>query len=189
MHTRHFGRFATLSLALGLGGIAVELRADPPKPATTDCARVMGGAGMEPGMMGGMGPGMMGMGHGMMGGGMGHGMMGGPGMGMDWGVGLDLTAEQRTQINKIHDETRKTRWALMGELMDKQAELRDLYQAPGQDSAAIDAARRGLGALQQKLYETSVQAHRRMRDVLTKEQQQKLRACWAESWDPGSSRQ
>ncbi|HUX90668.1 MAG TPA: periplasmic heavy metal sensor [Gallionellaceae bacterium] len=149
---------------------------------------------MGPGMMGGgygMGPGMMWdgnpmgrhMGPGMMGGygygGMGPGMMGGR---MGLFEALDLTDEQQAKINKIQDETRKTNWALMGEIMDQQSELRDLYAAPKQDSAAIDKAYKKLGQMQQKMYDTGVEAQKRMEAILTKEQQEKLRKYSRRGW-------
>ena len=193
--TRYFSRFAACSLALALSATAPGLRAaDPPNPNPScpngsgmmGCYGAgpagMGGYGMGPGMMGGygMGPGMMGgyggygMGPGMMGGyGMGHGMMG-----PYWGSGLDLTQEQQTRVNQIQDETRKAHWTLMGEMMNQQARLRDLNLAPKRDDAAIDAAYKEFGKLHQKMYESSVEAHKRMEAVLTKEQQEKLRTYW-----------
>ena len=205
--TRHFTRLAACSLALALTGMASPLlAADPPTPpcqggpGTPGCngwgpgmMGGYGGYGMGPGMMGGyggygMGPGMMGgggygMGPGMMGGG-GYGMMGGYGMGPGmmmgpyWGSGLNLSAEQQARINKIQDETRKAHWALMGEMMNQQARLRDLNLAPKRDNAAIDAAYKEFGTLQQKMYDSAVAAQKRMEAVLTKEQQEKLRTYW-----------
>jgi Spy/CpxP family protein refolding chaperone len=134
---------------------------------------MMGGYGMGPGMMGGYG-----MGPGMMGGyGMGPGMMGGYG-------GLDLSDEQQTQVNKIQDETRKAHWALMGEMMDQQARLRDLNRAPKRDNAAIDQASNEFGKLHKRLYDSSVEAQKRMEAVLTKEQQEKLRTYCRKGWAP-----
>jgi Spy/CpxP family protein refolding chaperone len=137
-----------------------------------------GGWGMGPGMMGGdcgMGPGMMGggygMGSGMMGGGygMGPGMMGG-GYGMGPQGLSGLSADQRTQIAKIQDETRKKNWELMGQVMDEQARLRDLYNAPKQDSAAITNANKKISELQRRMYESAAEAHKRMEAVLSKKQ-------------------
>jgi Spy/CpxP family protein refolding chaperone len=142
---------------------------------------MMGGYGMGPGTMGGygMGPGMMGgygMGMGMGGYGMGSGMMGGYGMGPH---GLsDLSAEQRTKITKIQDETRKKHWDLMGQAMDEQARLRDMYDAPKRDTAAISNAHKKISELQRRMYETSADAHKRMEAVLTKEQQEKSWRFW-----------
>jgi len=199
---RHFIRLAACSLALAVTGMASPLQAaDPPTPpcqsglGTPGCygggpgtMGGYGGYGMGPGMMGGyggygMGPGMMGgyggygMGPGMMGGYGGYGM--GPGMmGPYWGSGLDLSVEQQAKVNKIQDETRKAHWALMGEMMNQQARLRDLYQAPKRDDAAIDRANKEIGKLQQQMYDSSVAAQKRMEAVLTKEQQEKLRTYW-----------
>jgi len=188
-NTRRFKRLAACSLAIALTGPAQSVLADgQTKPPCQDNPGMMGGYGMGPGMMGGYG-----MGPGMMGGyGMNPGMMGGYGMGpgmMDgyWGSWLDLTEEQLATINKIHEETRKAHWALMYEMLNQQARLRELYQAPTRDNAAIDAATKEFGKLQQQMYDSAVDAHKRMEGVLTKEQQerlQKLRTYWQRRWAP-----
>jgi Spy/CpxP family protein refolding chaperone len=185
--------FPLLLGALILGAPSVQAQAAAPSEgkaaaggkdaATNDYRCPMGsGYGMGPGMTGGygMGPGMMGgygMGPGMMGGyGMGPGMMGGTGMGPR---GLpDLTADQRTKIAKIRDETRKKNWELMGQLMDEQTRLGDLYEAPKQDSDAIGASYKKITELQRKMYESAADAHKRMEAVLTPEQKEK----WWRSW-------
>jgi Spy/CpxP family protein refolding chaperone len=137
------------------------------------------GYGMHPGMMGygyGMHPGMMGygMGPGMMGGyGMGPGMMGPGGRGM-----ADLTPEQRKQIGKLQDETRKKNWELMGQVMDEQARLRDQYDAPKPDSDAVASSQKKINDLQRQMYENANKAHERMEAVLTKEQKEKSWRFW-----------
>ena len=178
-NTRHFSRLAACSLALVLSGTAPALQAaDQPSPPYQNGPGWMGDYGMGPGMMGGYGG--YGMGHGMMGGyGMGSGMMG-----PCWGSGLGLTEDQQARINRIQDETRKSHWALMNEMMNQQARLRDLYQAPKRDNAAIDAAYKEFGKLQQQKYDSSVEAQKRMEAVLTKEQQEKQRTCWRRGWTP-----
>lgn len=142
------------------------------------------GYGMGPGMMGPgmMGGGMMGdgygMGPGMMGGyGMGPGMMGGGMMGGPRGL-PDLTADQRAKIATIRDETRRRNWAVMGQLMDEQARLGDLYDAPKQDSDAISASYKKISELQRKMYESAADAHKRMEAVLTQEQKEKWWRFW-----------
>ncbi len=196
--TGSFSRLAACCLAVALAGTAPALQAEQAKPTCPDGPGMMGGYGMGQGMMGGygMGPGMMGgqgMGPGMMGM-MGGGMMGGQGMGPGmmmgpyWGSGLDLTDEQQAKINKIQDDTRKSHWNLMGEMMDKQARLRDLYQAPKRNDAAIDAANKDIGKLQQKMYDSSVEAQKRMEAVLTKEQQEKLRTYWRRGPKPDTAK-
>lgn len=133
------------------------------------------GYGYGPGMMGGgYGPGMMGggfgSGRGMMGGG--YGMMG---YGGGWVDALGLSDDQKSKINRIQDETRHEHWALMGTMMDQQAKLRDLYEAPKRDSAAIDETYKSIGDLRQKMLDSSVSARKRMEAVLTSKQLEKLR--------------
>ncbi len=160
---RFIARLAIPALAVALLGSAPPLLAAQPKNPPPSDGYGGWGPGMGPGMMGGYGMGM----------GMGPGMMGGHRW--RWGRGLDLTDEQRTSINKIQDETRKSHWALMGEMMDQQAKLRDLHEAPKRDQEAIDETYKAIGNLHQQMYDSSVDARKRIEAVLTKEQQEKLR--------------
>ncbi|AHI64907.1 Spy/CpxP family protein refolding chaperone [Burkholderia thailandensis] len=172
--------------SLGMPSAPAAPASAPDASAQTPCGRGYGyGYGMGPGMMGG------GYGRGMMGGyGMGPGMMRGYGPGMMMGFGggpgdLDLTTEQRAKINRIQDETRKTHWALMGNMMDQQAKLRDLYDAPKHDSAAIDETSKAIGSLRQKMIDSSVDARKKMEAVLTSKQLDKLRAYEKQANDMG----
>ncbi|MGC1454753.1 MAG: Spy/CpxP family protein refolding chaperone [Nitrospirota bacterium] len=115
---------------------------------------------------------MMGSGSGLgcgMGGMQGMGMMG-PGV---FG-GLDLTAEQRTKINKIQDEMRKQHWALMGKIMEEQAKLRDLYDEDLLEAKKITAVSDAIHAYRKQMIESRIDAFNRMREVLTKEQREQL---------------
>ena len=76
----------------------------------------------------------------------------------------------------------------MNEMMNQQARLRDLNLAPKRDSAAIDAAYKEFGKLQQQMYDSAVAAHKRMEAVLTKEQQEKLHTFWRRGWAPNNSK-
>jgi Spy/CpxP family protein refolding chaperone len=129
----------------------------------------MGGGGMMggggPGMMGGGGPGMMGGGPGMM----------GPGRMLS---GLDLTEDQTTQVQKIHDDLRRRNWAVRGGLMEERVKLRDLYAAPNFDQAAIAAVYKRIGELRQQMLESRLQAHAATEKVLTAEQREQLRSRW-----------
>lgn len=136
-----------------------------------------------PGMMGGYGRGRYGYGPGMMGayggGGWGMGgMMGFAGPGMMGGslYALDLSDQQRTQINQIQDEVRKKNWDVMGKLIDEQAHLRDLYAAEKRDPAAIGKQTVRMAELQRQLVEASVEAHNRIEALLSKEQKGRLRS-------------
>ncbi|BCG04659.1 hypothetical protein PPGU19_092270 (plasmid) [Paraburkholderia sp. PGU19] len=134
------------------------------------------GCGGGPGMIGGAGPG-----GGMMGYGMGPGMMRGFGMGSGMGFNawtgtLDLTDAQRVKINQIQDDTRKTHWTLMGNMLDQQARLRDLYEAPKRDSAEITKTYKAIDAIRQKMFDSSIDARKRIEALLTAQQQEKLRS-------------
>ncbi len=175
-------QLAACALALTLGGASAPLLAadaqTPPPAADNGPPYGMGPGMMEGGYGGwGMGPGMMGdygMGPGMMGGSGVWGMRGGHG----WRKWLNLTDAQQARINKIQDEARKARWALMGTMMDEQAKLRDLYLAPKQDEAAIKATYQALGKLHEQMFDISARAQEHMEAVLTKEQREKLRRYW-----------
>lgn len=177
--------------ALAVAGAALVSLTVAPTPALAQASGAKSSRGRDaygpgPGMMGGgYGPGRMGYGYGMgmMGAGPGSGMMGGefgggPGMmgyGGGWWDALGLSDEQRTKINRIQDDTRHAHWALMNSMMDEQAKLRDLYEAPKRDSAAIDDTYKTIGELRQKMIDSSVEAHKRMEAVLTSKQLEKLR--------------
>jgi len=172
----HLQIFSIILAASLLGAIANLSAAEPDSDWQNNMgAGMMGGYGMGPGMMGGYGSGY-GMGPGMMGGyGMGHGMM---------GFGnfrrLDLSAEQRSKITPIRKEMRIKQWALMGEMMDAQDKLQELYDADMQDSAAINKQYKVIEDLRRQMVDNSVDAHNRINSILTKEQREKFR-----DWDRG----
>lgn len=149
--------------------------------------------GMGPGMMGGYGPGY-GMGSGMMGSyGMGPGMMGGyePGYGMGHGMmgwgnfrELNLSEEQKTKITQIRYEMRTKQWAVMGEMMDAQDKLQELYDADKQDSAAINKQYKVIEDLRRQMVDNSVDVHNRINSILTKEQREKSRDWSGRGYGP-----
>ena len=142
-----------------------------------------GGYGMGPGMMGGYGGGY-GMGPGMMGGYGGYGM--GPGM-MGYGAlnGLDLSDEQRSKIDKIFDAERKQHWGIMGQMLEAQNKLRDLYNADQPDPKKVGAAYGQIAKLRQQMLETHVQASNQVQQVLTKEQREQLQQWRRGGWGWG----
>jgi Spy/CpxP family protein refolding chaperone len=138
---------------------------------------------MGPGMMGGYGPGY-GMGPGMMGGyGPGYGM--GPGM-MGWGNyrGLNLSEDQKSKITQIQKEVRTKQWAVMGEMMDAQDKLQELYDTDKQDSAAINKQYKVIEDLRRRMVDNSVDAHNRINSILTKEQREKAREWGGRGYGP-----
>lgn len=158
--------FSLVGIAVASAALA-QSPASPPRGA---------GPWGGPGMMGGWGGGA-----GMMGYGPGRGMMRGYGMGPGammsdaWAGGLDLSEEQRTKIHQIQDETRKRHWTLMGSMLDQQAKLRDLYEAPQRDTAAIDSTYKAIDGMRQQMIDSSADARKRIEAVLTKKQLDQLR--------------
>ena len=135
---------------------------------------MMGRGMMGPGTMGGqgmMGPGM-GMGQGMMGPGMGQGMM---------APDLDLSDEQRSQINKIHTDARKKQFDLAKQMRSEQRKLQALYDTDKPDREAIRAQRKKIQDLQLQVMQNHMTAHNEMDDVLTDEQREQLR-YWGHGW-------
>lgn len=88
---------------------------------------------------------------------------------------LDLTSEQRTQIDKIQNETRSRNWDVLGKVMDAQAKLRELYAADKLDAKAIGAAYANYAKAQQQIIEAQAEATNRMIAVLTAEQREELK--------------
>lgn len=138
---------------------------------------------------GGMGPGMMGMDHGMMGGmmrgyGMGPGMMG-PGMMGGYGAGQgmpNLTEQQQNKMVQIQEEVRKKHWDLMGKMNAEQMKLQQLYYSSKRDPAAIEAQHKQIYQLQREMDESWLDAQGRMDAVLTKEQKERLRGGYGPGW-------
>ena len=138
------------------------------------------GYGMGPGMMGGYGPGY-GIGPGMMGGygpgyGMGPGMMGGFGAG--FGYGVDLTDEQRAKISDIRREVSRKHWELMGKMHEEGGPM---YEAFGSGAFDEKAARKAYAAMTEahkQMFETSLDARKRIEAVLTPEQREQMRRGW-----------
>ena len=144
---------------------------------------MMGDCGHGIGMMGGygsgygMGPGMMdGYGHGY---GMGHGMMG-------WGNfrGLDLSKDQKAKVRQIRHEMRKKQWAIMGQMMDAHDKLQDLYDADKQDSEAIKKQYKVIEDLRLQMMDNSVDAHKQINGILTREQREKFQEWGGRGYGP-----
>jgi Spy/CpxP family protein refolding chaperone len=128
---------------------------------------MMGGQGMGPGMMG------PGMGQGMMGPGMGQGMLAQP--------NLDLSDEQRSQIDKIRTDARKKQLDLAKQMRSEQRKLQALYDTDKPDREAIRAERKKIQDLQLQVMQNHMTAHNEMDDVLTDEQREQLR-YWGHGW-------
>ena len=194
MDSGRLGAVTVLTAMLGLAGPALAQRDAGPGPAPG--ARAPGGPGLGPMHGWGMGPGMMGgwgMGAGMMGGGYGMGpeMMGGwsmgPGLG-GYGLGgigmLDLSPAQRTKLNAIADDLRKKHWALLGQIQDDEAKLRDLSAQAEPDPKAVGSVYVHMSKLRQQMIEAHETAMDQARAVLTPEQRGQLDRWQLDSWGP-----
>lgn len=136
-------------------------------------------AQMGPGMMGeygwGMGPGMMG------GYGPGGGMMG-PGMWGGYGLQSSLTDEQHSKIAAIQDDFARKRWDLMGRMEEESFKLQQFYSAGKRDESAINAVYKRMSELRRQMFDTNVDARKKMEAVLTKEQREQMRRGWRGGW-------
>ena len=176
----------------GTSGPPARQSAEPRPPAAGNYGPGYGpgygrgrGRGMMGGWDGGYGPGMMGRwsgeyGPGMMNGwgggwggeyGMGPGMMRGRGLAA---IGLDLSAEQETRIEKIHAEVADARWRLAGQVFAAMGELHELLADEAPDRTAVQAAYRKLSDLRLQQLEATLDTRAKVDAVLTPEQRERL---------------
>jgi Spy/CpxP family protein refolding chaperone len=126
--------------------------------------------GNSPGMMMGGGPGMMG------GAGMGPGMM--------WGnldqayAGLDLSADQRKKIADIQEQSSKSMWQLMGTLHEQGYRMGHMMGASPVDDADARKAYDAMAATHKAMFESQLDARKRIDAVLTPAQREQLRKYW-----------
>ncbi|MDH3673360.1 MAG: Spy/CpxP family protein refolding chaperone [Gammaproteobacteria bacterium] len=88
---------------------------------------------------------------------------------------LGLSDAQRKDVNGIHDGLRKQHWQLMGQMMDEQATLRDLYDTEILDPTAIGEAYARIFDLKRQMIETAIDARNRKHALLTEEQREQLK--------------
>ena len=109
----------------------------------------------------------------------------GPGFGPGFGRGFggpaygvppipDLTAEQSAQIQALRDGFLKEIESLQKELYTKGTELRNLWQSPNPDQAAIAAKQKEIFNLQSQLQEKATNFRLEIRKLLTPEQQAQI---------------
>ena len=128
----------------------------------------------------GWGPGY---GYGMMGPGMmDRGMMGsyGPGFGMGgwgWGVAIDLTPQQRKQIAEIRQETARQHWQLMSKLHEQGGPMYQAYASGEFDEQAARKAYDAMAQTHKQMFESGLDARKRIESMLTEEQKKQLRSA------------
>ena len=101
---------------------------------------------------------------------------GGSGMaGFEQFRGLDLTPDQQSKLNKIKLELRKQEWALQGKNIDNTALLNDLYAADRPDPKKIGQTYSAIFDIRRQMIESQIVAMNRARDILNKDQTEKLK--------------
>lgn len=128
--------------------------------AADDCDSAHGMGGYHEGYGGGMGYGA----------GMEHGMGGHGGL-----EALGLSKEQQDKITKLHDELKHNNWTTQGQINDETAKLRDLYEADKRDPDAIDKEYQKVFDLKRQMIRDYLTTQNRIDEVLTPEQQAKLK--------------
>jgi len=104
--------------------------------------------------------------------------------------GLNLTAEQKREMETLRDSYRKDARPLQEMFDDKKASLRSLWLEANPDQAKISTAQHEVNVLRNRLREIDMQYRYRLGDVLTPEQRETLRACGrpGRSYGSGPSR-
>lgn len=88
---------------------------------------------------------------------------------------LNLTPDQKNKMNKIQLDLRKQHWALMGKNIDNKALLNDLYAADRPDAKKIGQVYAFIFDIRRQMIESRIEAMNRMKEVLTKEQLDRLK--------------
>ncbi len=171
----------TTALLVSMGSIALPAFSHQSGQGFThgprsDNSHMVGGFSMMD-MMGGQGMMEMMGGKGMMGMMSGKGMMGGSGMmGMMGGLrALDLSEEQRRDVNAEHDRLRKKHWETMGQIMDQQSKLRDVLSADRPDPTTVGQVYGKIFDLRRQMIETGIESRNTVRDLLSEEQVTQLK--------------
>lgn len=151
---------AVLALAGGLAQTAVA----------------MPGGGPGYGMHGGYGPGP---GMGMMGGGPGMGMMGGPGAAR-WLDGVGATADQKAQLQAIHEAARKDMESIRQSGRTLRDQMRSALAQPNVDAGAVETLRQQMLAHHDTASKRMTQAMLDASKVLTPEQRKQVSEQFAQ---------
>ncbi len=88
---------------------------------------------------------------------------------------LDLTPEQRTKLNAIHDGLRHQTWDLKGKIMDERAKLRDVLETDKPDPKKAGPIFDAMFGLKKQIILAHMDAMNRAKDVLTKDQLDELK--------------
>jgi len=104
-----------------------------------------------------------------------HGHMGSGARSSTWLImQLDLSDSQKKKVRDIHRQHRRENWNRMGEMMEHQDKLTELYDADTPDAKAIGEVYAAIFDIKRKKIESSIQTQNKTRALLTKEQQKAL---------------
>ncbi len=100
----------------------------------------------------------------------------GPGMGtpFHWASSLNLTEDQKAQIETRQQIFAEEMSPLRDRLFSRRMELRELWSRPSPDQARIAAKQQEIRALQSEIQERATQYQLDCRELLTAEQKEKL---------------
>ncbi len=107
-----------------------------------------------------------------------YGPLYGMGTGQMGGLNLNLSPEQVERISAIHDQYAEKRWELIGKMHQQQ---RPMFNAFGPGPINEKAARRSfesMSEVQKDLFELALETRKKVDNVLTSEQRQKLGRGW-----------
>lgn len=90
--------------------------------------------------------------------------------------GLNLTAEQKNELEALRESYRRDASPLLEMLYEKKASLRSLWLERNPDQAKIGAAQHEIDVLRNRLREMDMHYRRSLGEVLTSEQRETLRA-------------
>ena len=133
------------------------------------CGMAGSAMGMGGHMMGMMGKGMMGsgmMGQGMMG----HGMMGG----MQHGMGLDLSDEQKAEMGKIREEFLPLMGELHGKMQANHEQMQAMRQSGVIDESAIATLADRKGELMAEMIKMRARHQAKIQALLNEEQRKQM---------------
>lgn len=137
------------------------------------------GPGMGHGMMGGHGGPGYGSGHGM-----GPGMMGGHGGGPGMMRGhwermaraLGLSEDQRANVRRIMEDTRRKNWDVRGQIQSERFKLREMVRGDQVDPNAAVEQKRKIDDLRRQVMRSRLEARNQVLALLTPEQREKARS-------------
>ena len=126
----------------------------------------------------GMGPGMMGhQGHGL---GHGQGMM--QGARGQFLQQLGLNDDQRMEIARIREETRRKNWDVLGQIQSERFKLREMVRGDKVDPNAAVEQKRKVDDLKRQVMRSRLEARNQVLTLLTPEQRDKARSFGPPRW-------